>query len=312
VICITGPTAVGKSEVADGIAARLGTSVVSVDSMQVYRGMDIGTAKMPERDRTVPLLMTDVCDVTEDYSVSRFQSEARRCADSLLARGEIPVLCGGTGLYLDAVIEDMSFTSGRLGSETRRKYERIAETEGPGVLHSLLAKRDPSSAVLIHPNNVRRVIRALEMLDEGRSYSEQHVSGDSRRPYYEASIWCLTMSRDRLCERIDARVDAMIDAGLIDEVRQLCAVGLLGSTTAGNAIGYKELIPYLAGDVGLAEAVTSIKTNSRRYAKRQMTWVRRNPDVKEIDMDTFDTASAIERVLEFESDRVGEKGASHV
>ena len=184
VLAVVGPTASGKSATAELVAERLGTSVVSVDAMQVYRGMDVGTAKTPACERRVPLLMVDVCDPLENYSVSLFQRDARSCVDALLSGGRDAVLCGGTGLYLDAVIDEMEFPSGEKGGERRRAYEGLLAERGPAALHDLLAERDPRSARLIHPNNSRRVVRALEMLDEGTSYAEHHegllASGASR------------------------------------------------------------------------------------------------------------------------------------
>ena len=214
VACIVGPTASGKSELADLVAEQLGSSVVSVDAMQVYRGMDIGTAKTPPERRRRPLLMVDVASPLESYSVQRFQGQARACVDELLASGHVPVLCGGTGLYLNAVIDEMDFPSGKVGGALRERYERIAEEQGALALHELLAKRDPASAALVHPNNVRRAVRALEMLDEGVSYASHHEGLHARTPHYNAIV-CgpLHEDVDRLYARIDARVDAMMSAG---------------------------------------------------------------------------------------------------
>ena len=189
VVCIVGPTASGKSSLAEAVALRLKSAVVSVDAMQVYRGMDVGTAKTPAGERRCPLLMVDVCDPTESYSVQRFQADARSCADGLLAEGRTPVLCGGTGLYLDAVIDEMDFPAGEVGGRARSAYEDLLAERGPEGLHALLAERDPSSAELIHPNNSRRVVRALEMLDEGVSYAQKHEGLKRRSPHYAASIW---------------------------------------------------------------------------------------------------------------------------
>ncbi len=174
VVAIVGPTASGKSSLADHVAVALGGEVVSVDSMQVYRGMDIGTAKTPLDQRLVPLHMVDVCDPGVDFSVQVFQAECRECIDGLLRRGTPPILCGGTGLYLDSVIDEMRFPSGEKGDDNRARYEKLLADEGPDALYSLLRERDPKSAEIIHPNNSRRVVRALELLDEGNSYAEHH------------------------------------------------------------------------------------------------------------------------------------------
>ena len=210
VVCVVGPTASGKSALAELVAERLGGPVVSVDAMQVYRGMDVGTAKTPPRERRVPLLMVDVADPVEDYSVRLFQRDARACVDGLLAEGIVPVLAGGTGLYLNAVIDEMSFPAGERGGSSRGAYEALARERGPHALHALLSERDPASAGLIHPNTVRRVVRALELLDEGVSYAAHHEGLHERAAHYDARIWGLTMARERLYARIDARVDSMV------------------------------------------------------------------------------------------------------
>ena len=298
VVCIVGPTASGKSALAEEVALRLDTSVISVDAMQVYRGMDVGTAKTPVAERRVPLLMVDVADPDEDYSVRLFQRDARACADRLLAEGRVPVLCGGTGLYLNAVIDEMDFPAGERGGASRERYERMAEELGGDALHALLAERDPASAAIIHPNNVRRVVRALEMLDEGVSYARQHEGLHARAVHYDARLWGLTMSRERLYARIDARVDAMMEAGLLDEVRGLCASGLSLETSSGQAIGYKELLSALAGETSVEEAVELVKRRSRRYAKRQLSLFRHDPRVRWIDLDQTSGEDAVRLVLD--------------
>lgn len=297
VVAIVGPTASGKSALAELVALRLGSAVVSVDAMQVYRGMDVGTAKTPVGDRRCPLLMVDVCSPLENYSVSLYQRDARRVVDGLLAEGATPVLCGGTGLYLNAVIDEMEFPSGETGGEARSAYERLAEERGAAALHGLLAERDPRSAELIHPNNVRRVVRALEMLDEGVSYASHHEGLHARAAHYDAAIWGLTMSRERLYERIDARVDEMMEGGLVEEVARLAAEGLGPNVTAGQAIGYKEVLEALSGRTSLSEAVGQVKARTRRYAKRQLSWFRNDGRVRWIDLDEVGLEEACERVV---------------
>lgn len=297
VVCVVGPTASGKSAVAELLATRLGSSVISVDAMQVYRGMDVGTAKTPVAERRCPLLMVDVADVDEDYSVQRFQHDARSCVDGLLCEGCVPVLCGGTGLYLDAVIDEMEFPAGEKDGSVREAYERMASERGPQALHTLLAERDPESAALIHPNNVRRVVRALEMFDEGVSYAQHHEGLRERRPHYDAQIWGLSWPRETLYARIDARVDEMMAEGLLDEVRVLAGRGLTGDVTAGQAIGYKELLEVLAGAASLEEAVELIKRRTRRYAKRQLSWFRRDGRVRWLEMDRLGVEGACESIL---------------
>lgn len=296
VVAIVGPTASGKSSLSELVATRLGTSVVSVDAMQVYRGMDVGTAKTPPAERQAPLLMVDVADVSEEYSVQRYQADARACVDGLLAEGRVPVLCGGTGLYLNAVIDEMAFPCGKRGDEARLRWEAYASEHGPEALHAVLRERDPRSAELIHPNNVRRVVRALEMLDKGVSYAEHHEGLHDRARHYDARIWGLTMARERLYDRIDARVDQMVEAGLVDEVRALTEAGLVRDSSAGQAIGYKEVLEALSGAISLDEAIDLIKQRSRRYAKRQLSWFRHDGRVRWVDLDEVPLAEAAELV----------------
>lgn len=308
VVCIVGPTASGKSALAELVADHLGSEVVSVDAMQVYRGMDVGTAKTPPQERRVPLRMVDVADPGENYSVRLFQRDARRCVDELLARGVTPVLAGGTGLYLNAVIDEMEFPAGERDAESRHRYEALLESEGPQALYDLLVSRDAQSAALIHPNNSRRIIRALEMLDDGTSYVAQHDGLHRRAPHYSARIWGLTLDRDRLYRRIDERVDEMMARGLLEEVRGLVGRGLTPDMTSGQAIGYKEILEALEGRVTLDEAVKKIKLRSRRYAKRQLSWFRHDGRVRWIDLDAVDLDAAAQMVI----DDLGEVGDGEV
>ena len=232
VIALVGPTASGKSSLSEAVASSLNGEVISVDSMQVYRGMDIGTAKTPSSKRKAPLRMVDICDPRDDFSVQQFQGQCRECIDGLLNSGRPAILCGGTGLYLDSVIDEMDFPSGEKGNHVRSRYESMLEALGANALHKLLMDKDPVSAFLIHPNNSRRVIRALEMLDEGKSYAEHHEGLLKRAPHYNARIWAITMDRERLYARIDARVDEMIASGLVDEVASLRSEGLSKERTS--------------------------------------------------------------------------------
>lgn len=298
VLAVVGPTAVGKSAVADEVACRLGTSVISADAMQVYRGMDIGTAKTSEAERRAPLLLVDVVEPRESYSAALYQRDARAAIDALLERGETPVLCGGTGLYVRAALDEMAFPAGDVEGAARGRYQELAEELGPAGLHELLARRDAASAEAIHPNNVRRVVRALEMLDEGKSYAEQKVGFSTPVAHYPYRLFALTRDRDRLYRRIDARVDAMMAAGLLDEVRGLVAEGAGEAITSRQAIGYKEIMDALVGSCSLDEAVEAIKQRSRRYAKRQLSWWRRDSRTIWLDMDELGVAGAADAILE--------------
>lgn len=290
-VAIVGPTASGKSALAERIACELGASVVSVDAMQVYRGMDIGTAKVPVAERRCPLLMVDVAEVGESYSVKLYQADARRVVDELLAAGKVPILCGGTGLYLNAIVDDMQFPAGEAGGTSRRTYEELLQREGADALHRLLEKRDPASAQMIHPNNSRRVVRALEMLDEGTSYATHHEGLSRLEPRYDVRVWGIDVPRDVLYERINRRVDQMFAEGLVQEVQRLRAAGLAQSRTASQAIGYKEVLEALEGKVSMDEAREQIKTRTRRYAKRQLSWFRHDKRVRWIDATDLDGAA---------------------
>lgn len=298
VIAVVGPTASGKSAVADLVAEALGSEVVSADAMQVYRGMDIGTAKTPVSERRVPLLLVDVADPTEPYSAALYQRDSRRTIDRLRAEGRVPVLCGGTGLYVRAALDEMEFPRGEVDGVARQRYQDLAGKLGPEGVHALLAERDPESAALIHPHNVRRVVRALEMLDEGVSYARQSAGFSEPREHYPSLQFALTMDRARLYARIDARVDAMMRAGLLDEVRGLMDAGAADALTSRQAIGYKELIDALEGRCTIGEAVDLIKLRSRRYAKRQLSWFRRDSRITWLDMDVLDADGAARLIVD--------------
>lgn len=297
VLAIVGPTASGKSALADKVAAQLHTSEISIDAMQVYRGMDIGTAKTPVAERVCPLLMVDMADIVDNYSVQLFQTQAREYIDKLQADDQLPVLCGGTGLYLDAVIDDMRFPKGQTDSAARKKYEALAEKEDVEALYTLLQERDPDSADIIHPHNIRRVIRALEMLDEGKSYATQHKGLHKHAPWYQAQIYGIAMERERLYRRIDTRVDAMFDEGLVKEVKGLMDQGLASALTALQAIGYKEIVSALNGEITLDEARELMKKNTRHLAKRQLSWFHRDPRVNWLDLDKMTSDEAAEQII---------------
>lgn len=286
-VAIVGPTAVGKSDVADRLAARLSSEVLSCDAMQVYRGMDIGTAKMMPEECSAPLRLVDIVDPGVAYSAALYQSDARAHIERLLGEQRLPVFCGGTGLYLKAALDEMDFPSGDLEDERRAGYQELAERIGEEALHALLAERDPESAAVIHPHNVRRVIRALEMHDDGVSYAEQKSKFSVPRERYHALWFGLTRSRKLLYERINLRVDLMFEQGLVGEVRGLMDQGLGDALTSMQAIGYKEIIDALRGTISMDEARDLIKMRSRRYAKRQLSWFKRDDRIVWFDMDEF-------------------------
>lgn len=286
-VAIVGPTAVGKSDVADRLAARLSSEVLSCDAIQIYRGMDIGTAKMMPEECSAPLRLVDIVDPGVAYSAALYQSDARAHVERLLSEQRLPVFCGGTGLYLKAALDEMDFPSGELEDERRAGYQELAERIGEEALHALLAERDPESAAVIHPHNVRRVIRALEMHDDGVSYAQQKSKFSVPRERYHALWFGLTRSREVLYERINLRVDLMFDQGLVYEVRGLMDQGLGDALTSMQAIGYKEIIDALRGAITMDEARELIKMRSRRYAKRQLSWFKRDDRIVWFDMDEF-------------------------
>jgi tRNA dimethylallyltransferase len=285
VLAIVGSTASGKTSLAEELAVRLGGEVVSADSMQVYRGMDIGTAKPPVAQRRVAHWCLDLVEPGTPFSAALYQREARAAIADIAARRALPIVAGGTGLYVRAALDPMEFPAGRqTGSESRERYETFAAEYSPQALHALLVERDPESAAMIHPNNVRRVVRALEMLDDGVSYAQQCEGFSARQSIYDARFVGLTLARETLYERIDARVDAMLADGLLGEVEALLTAGWRDALTASQAIGYKELVGVVEGNEDLGLAVAAIKQATRRYAKRQLTWFRADPRVRWIDV----------------------------
>lgn len=281
-VVITGPTATGKTELGVLLAEKLGGEVVSADSMQIYRQMDIGTAKpTPEEMRNVPHHMINVAWPTENYSVSRYVTEASKCIDDIAARGKIPLIVGGTGLYIDSLISGRNFAPYSPETDLRfklsQKYDKIG---GQAMLH-LLRERDPEGAARLHPNDKKRILRAIEVLHTTGIPISVHDARTRELPsrYDAVRIALNYRSREALYERIDMRVDAMMEAGLLNEVRDLLNSGMDRESTAMQAIGYKELASAIFGECSIEESVEAIKRGSRRYAKRQLSWLGRHHDV---------------------------------
>lgn len=298
VACVQGPTASGKSALAERLACELDGEIVSADSMQVYRGMDIGTAKVPVSERSVVYHCLDLVDPGTPYSAALFQRDARAAIDAIRARGKMAILCGGTGLYVRSVLDEMCFAPGDASDPVRHEYEMLADRIGAHGLHAMLAERDPASARLIHPHNVRRVIRALEMLEKGESYAQRKAAFRTVPPHFESVRLALDVSRDLLYGRIDARVDQMFDEGLVDEVKDLLDRGFRDGITAPQAIGYKEVAAALDGEIALDEARALIKRSSRRYAKRQMTWLRGDQGIIWLHADQGITDTLVRQALD--------------
>lgn len=298
VLAIVGPTASGKSSLADALAYRLSTAVISVDAMQVYRYMDIGTAKMPQAQRHAPLLMIDRVLPSQTYSAQQFQRAARSEVKTLLKAGKTPILCGGGGLYLDSVIDDMHFPKGSDISPARKKYEELLREKGAQALWDELYQRDPESARCIHPHNVRRTIRALEMSGEQVSYAQQTRGLHEHKVKYPTLIIGLAVERAIELKAIERRVDEMFRDGLVAEVEDVLKNYSPLSKTASQAIGYKEIVGYLEGSSTLERAREEIIINTRRYAKRQRSWFRRDPRIVWIEKTSYPTEEALlEEVL---------------
>ena len=281
-VVITGPTASGKTALGVMLAQRLGGEVVSADSMQIYRGMDIGTAKpTPEEMQGVPHHMIDIADPAENYSVSRYAKEASACVDDILARGKLPIVVGGTGLYIDSLIAGRTFADGTADTALRQELnERYDEIGGEGLLGEL-RKVDPERAAKLHPADKKRIVRAMEVyILTGRTITQHDAETRAVPPRYDAAKIALDFAvRQDLYDRIDRRVDIMVQQGLFDEVRALLAAGVPADCTAMQAIGYKEAVAAVQGKAAPQDAVAAIQLASRRYAKRQLTWLRRDQDL---------------------------------
>ena len=280
-LVICGPTASGKTALGVALAQALNGEVVSADSMQIYRGMDIGTAK-PTREEMggIPHHMLDVADPAEDYSVARYVHDADACVRDILARGKLPIVVGGTGLYIDNLIAGRDFAP--FTGSWREKLQARARDEGLPALHEELRRIDPDRAERLHPNDEKRILRALEVWYEtGETITAHDERTRSLPPKYDALRVCLQFSRrEDMWERIDRRVDLMMEAGLEEEVRDLLTSGVPPTATAMQAIGYKEFAAALRGEEPITQAVAEVKLRSRQYAKRQLTWFRRTPDIR--------------------------------
>jgi tRNA dimethylallyltransferase len=283
VIAVAGPTASGKSSLAMRLCKDYNGELISCDSMQIYRGMDIGTAKPSLREREeVPHHLIDICDPDVDFSAAAFAELAREAIADVHSRGKMPILCGGTGLYLDSVLQGVNFGEMEPDLAYRAELFQFAEANGVQALHDKLSAIDPEAARTIHPNNVKRVARALEICRlSGMTKTEWDKNAIKNESPYSACIIALDYkNRENLYARIHLRVDEMFNAGLEQEVRALLDKGYLSpDTTAGGAIGYKELIGYIHGNMTKEEASEALKTATRHYAKRQLTWLRRNENV---------------------------------
>ena len=284
VYVVAGPTASGKTAYAIELAKKLNGEVVSADSMQVYKYMDIGTAKPTvEETEEIAHYMIDVISPLEEFNVVKYQAMARECIDDILRRGKVPIVCGGTGLYINSLLYNISYSETKSDSEFREQMMREYEEHGAEFLYDKLKNVDPDACENIHPNNVKRVIRALEVYENtGKLFSECVKESLGIPTPYEFECYFLNPERAVLYERINLRVDKMIERGLIEETEYLYKNGLLEGPTASMGICYKELLPYVLGDKSLVECTDKLKQATRNYAKRQITWFKRNREMQEI------------------------------
>ncbi|ACB85081.1 tRNA (adenosine(37)-N6)-dimethylallyltransferase MiaA [Natranaerobius thermophilus] len=299
-IAIVGPTAVGKTDISIKVAERLpvSTGIISADSMQVYKKMDIGTAKPSQEIRTkIPHYLVDNVEPDEEFSVGRYQKHAKSILNQLYQNKELPLLVGGTGLYVDALIYDFSMNELPKSTKYRQELQQKAEQDGLEQLYRKLEKVDPDAADRIHPNDQRRIIRALEVY----YYTGEPISQRQKRRYdspYNLLIFGITMDRNKLYNKIETRVDQMIDQGLVEEVKYLLENGYHLQLTSMQGLGYKEIAGYLMGDYDLETAVQKLKKNTKRFAKRQLSWFRRDPNIKWLDITETDKSEICDKIID--------------
>ena len=309
-VVLTGPTAVGKTELSIRLAEALDGEIISADSMQVYKKMDIGTAKIRKEEMGgIPHHLIDVLDPAEEFNVVRFQEMAKEALAGIYERGKIPLVVGGTGFYIQGLLYDIDFTREEQDKSFRERLQKKAEEEGAGAVHQMLEKVDSVSAGKIHPNNVKRVIRALEFYHlNGRPISEHNEEEARKKSPYQSAYFVLNQERQTLYERINRRVDLMMEEGLIGEVKSLVEEGYGRNLVSMQGIGYKEVFDYLEGEISLEETTERIKKDTRHFAKRQLTWFGREKEVIMIDKDKFETE---EKILEHMLGILREKGIYH-
>lgn len=289
-IVLTGPTAVGKTSLSIALAKAVNGEIISADSMQVYKKMDIGSAKIrPEEMNGVKHYLVDVLDPKEEFHIVKFQQMAKDAMEEIYAKGKIPILVGGTGFYIQAVTKDIDFTEAEQENEYRKELEVLAKEKGGEYLHEMLKEVDPKSAEAIHAHNVKRVIRALEFYHQNQTPISAHNEEQKKNESpYRLAYFVLNMPRELLYKRIDLRVDQMLEEGLLEEVKDLQKEGCCRGMVSMQGLGYKEILDYLEGKYSLEEAVRILKRDTRHFAKRQLTWFRREQEVTWVDKEKFD------------------------
>lgn len=299
-IILSGPTAVGKTSLSLELAKHLNGEIISCDSMQIYKFMDIGSAKISKEDMGgVPHHMVDIIHPKESFTVADFKHEASLIIEDIYSRGKVPILVGGTGLYIDSIICNLSFTDGYKDSNYREYLENLSKEKGKEFLHHMLEEVDPVSATNIHYNNVKRVIRALEVYHiTGKPFSTYNIGPSKYHVPYDVYYYVITMDRQKLYDNINKRVDYMVAQGLLDEVKFLHSIGLNENMQSMKGIGYKEMLWYLEGKISLEKAIDMIKQGSRNYAKRQLTWFRKDNRVVYLDKDILTEEEILNKILD--------------
>ena len=306
-IVLTGPTAVGKTKLSIALAKAVNGEIISADSMQVYKHMDVGSAKItPAEMQGVKHHLIDVLDPWEDFNVVLFQKMCKECLEDIYKRGHIPIVAGGTGFYIQALLKDIDFTENEEDTEYRSELECLAQEKGAEHLHEMLKKVDPESAEAIHANNIKRVIRALEYYKlTGEKISLHNEKESQKENAYQSCYFVLNDDRQLLYERIEKRVDEMMEQGLLEEVKALKDMGLKRGMVSMQGLGYKEILDYLEGECSLEDAVEKIKLETRHFAKRQLTWFRREADVIWVNKPEFNYDE--ERILAFILEKIKEQ-----
>ena len=303
-VIIAGPTAVGKTKISIELAKKISGEIISADSMQVYKGMDIGTAKIrPEEMQGIPHHLINILDPLEDFNVVEFAKRSKEALLNIQSRGKIPILVGGTGFYIQSVLYDIDFTENDNDPAYRRELEEEARIKGGDVLHERLKEIDPEAAEAIHPNNIKRVIRALEFYEKSKGkISDHNKEQRAKKSPYDFKYFALINDRSLIYSNIEKRVDMMLEEGLVDEVKGLLDRGVGRDRVSMQGLGYKEIAAYLANEISLEEAVYILKRDTRHFAKRQITWLKREPDVIWFDKSLMSENEITDRMISLISD----------
>lgn len=284
VICIVGPTASGKTSLSIELAKKIDGEIISADSMQIYKGLDIGTAKVTEKEaKGIPHHLIDICNIEDKFSVADFKQMCYDKIDEIISRGKTPIIVGGTGLYVSSIVDNMNFTDEKIDFEYRNYLEDLAKEKSNEYVHSILERLDPESAKIIHPNNLKRVIRAIEIAKNSQEIKSIHMQKEETRKKTESSkydfyVFCIDFERESLYERINLRIDIMINDGILKEAKKVYDMKLNKDSTCMQAIGYKEFFPYFDGKDTLENCIEKLKKDTKNYAKRQVTWFKNKLD----------------------------------